>query len=48
MTLKSNPLNEKQLAALHELTGTLTADQIIWLNGYLEGRLAAFGVRQLV
>lgn len=43
MTLKSNPLNEKQLAALKELTGELTADQIIWLNGYLEGRLAAFG-----
>lgn len=38
--LKSNPLNEKQLKALNELTEASTPEQLIWLSGYLEGRLA--------
>ncbi len=38
--MKSNPLNEKQLAALNELVNGITPDQIVWLNGYLEGTLA--------
>ena len=38
--MKSNPLNEKQLAALNELVKGITPDQIVWLNGYLEGTLA--------
>lgn len=40
MTLKTNPLNEKQLKALNELMNGLTADQAIWVSGYLEGKLA--------
>ena len=40
MVLKSNPLTEKQLSALNELIKEVTADQIIWLSGFLEGRLA--------
>src|SRR5660398_198955 len=42
MSLKSNPLNEKQLKALNELVDNITVDQIIWLNGFLEGKLAGF------
>lgn len=41
MSLKTNPLNEKQLVALSELTKELTPEQAIWVSGYLEGRLAA-------
>lgn len=40
MSLKSNQLNEKQLIALNELVNGITKEQIIWLNGYFEGRLA--------
>ena len=40
MSLKSNPLNEKQRIALNELVKDVTAEQIIWLNGFLEGRMA--------
>ena len=40
MSLKSNQLNEKQLTALNELVNGITKEQIIWLNGYFEGRLA--------
>ena len=41
MSLKSNPLNEKQKSALNELVSGVSTEQIIWLNGYFEGRLAA-------
>lgn len=41
MKVKTNPLNERQLAALGQLVEELTPDQILWLSGYLEGRLAA-------
>ncbi|MEZ5105978.1 MAG: assimilatory sulfite reductase (NADPH) flavoprotein subunit [Draconibacterium sp.] len=40
MSLKSNPLNENQLKALGELVNGITAEQMIWLSGYFEGRLA--------
>ena len=39
MNLKSNPLSEKQLKALNDLVDGITSDQIIWLNGFLEGKL---------
>ncbi len=38
--MKSNPLNNSQLSALKELVKGITAEQVVWLNGYLEGRLA--------
>ncbi len=41
MNLKTNPLSEHQLAALAQLTEGLTSEQVLWLSGYLEGRLAA-------
>jgi sulfite reductase (NADPH) flavoprotein alpha-component len=40
MTLKSNPLSEKQLLALNELIKEITPEQIIWLSGYLEGKMS--------
>ena len=41
MSLKTNPFNEKQFELLDQLLPTLTNNQIVWLSGYLEGRLAA-------
>lgn len=43
MALKFNPLNNEQLAALEKLVKNITPEQVIWLNGYLEGRLSATG-----
>lgn len=43
MSLKTNPLNEQQLNALSQLALGLTKEQALWLSGYFEGRLAAFG-----
>ncbi len=43
MSLKLNPLNDQQLAALDQLTQGLTKEQILWLSGFFEGRLSAFG-----
>ena len=43
MSLKTNPLNDQQLNALNQVTEGLTKEQAIWLSGYFEGRLAAFG-----
>lgn len=40
MSLKLNPLSEKQLAALDQLTQGLTKEQTFWLSGYFEGRLS--------
>lgn len=40
MKIKTNPLNERQLAAFGQLVKELTTEQILWLSGYLEGRLA--------
>ena len=43
MSLKTNPFNEQQLTTLNQLLPELTKEQILWLSGYLEGRLAADG-----
>lgn len=43
MSFKTNPLNDEQLNALNQVTEGLTKEQAIWLSGYFEGRLAAFG-----
>ncbi len=40
MNLKTNPLTSSQLSALEQVTRELTPEQILWLSGYLEGRLA--------
>jgi sulfite reductase (NADPH) flavoprotein alpha-component len=40
MSSKANPLTEKQKIALNELVKEVTTEQITWLNGFLEGRLA--------
>lgn len=41
MSLNSNPLTEKQLTALNELVTGVSTEQVIWLNGYFAGRMAA-------
>lgn len=38
--MKANPLSEKQLLALNELTKEITPEQIIWLSGFLEGKIS--------
>ncbi len=38
--MKTNPLSEKQLSALNELTKEITPEQIIWLSGFLEGKIS--------
>uniref|UniRef100_UPI003217BB58 assimilatory sulfite reductase (NADPH) flavoprotein subunit n=1 Tax=uncultured Draconibacterium sp. TaxID=1573823 RepID=UPI003217BB58 len=43
MSLKTNPFSEQQLSTLNQLLPGLTKDQILWLSGYLEGRLASEG-----
>lgn len=48
MSLKSNPLNEKQLSALNQLVDNISTDQIIWLNGFLEGRLSVLNQKTVV
>jgi sulfite reductase (NADPH) flavoprotein alpha-component len=40
MTLRTNPLNDKQRTALNELIKDVTKEQLIWLHGFLEGRLS--------
>ena len=42
MTIRTNPLNEKQRKALDELIGEASPEQLIWLHGFLEGRLSGF------
>jgi sulfite reductase (NADPH) flavoprotein alpha-component len=37
MTSKLNPLNEKQINALADLIEDIRLDQLVWLNGYLQG-----------
>ncbi len=41
MNTKVNPFTESQLAALEQVISGITPEQILWLSGYLEGRLAA-------
>ncbi len=38
--MKTNPLSEKQMSALKELTKEITPEQIIWLSGFLEGKIS--------
>lgn len=40
MVLKSNPLTDRQLTALNELVKEMTPNQVIWISGFLEGKLA--------
>jgi len=41
MITKTNPFTENQMTALEQVTSNLSREQILWLSGYLEGRLAA-------
>ncbi|MDX1283934.1 MAG: flavodoxin domain-containing protein, partial [Draconibacterium sp.] len=41
MDLNKHRLNEKQLLQLNDLLDELSDEQMIWLSGYLEGRLAS-------
>lgn len=47
MGLKSNPLTDRQIAALSELIKDSTTEQLFWLSGFIEGRLsgASFSVK---
>lgn len=40
MNTRTNPLTGHQFETLEKVIGELTPDQILWLSGYLEGRLA--------
>ena len=40
MTIRTNPLNDKQRKALDELVKEITLDQLLWLHGFFEGRLS--------
>jgi sulfite reductase (NADPH) flavoprotein alpha-component len=42
--MKANPLSEKQLLALNELTKEITPEQIIWLSGFLEGKISGLSL----
>lgn len=41
MSIPFSPINEKQLKSLSELTSGLNREQLVWLNGYFQGLLAA-------
>ncbi len=40
MVLRSNPLSDKQISALNELIKEITPEQLIWLSGFMEGKLS--------
>lgn len=40
MTIRTNPLNDKQRNSLNELIKDISTDQAIWLHGFFEGRLS--------
>ena len=46
MSIQLSPLNEQQLSALSSLTGGLTREQLLWINGYFQGLLAFSGGSQ--
>lgn len=48
MSIQLSPLNEQQLSALTSLTGGLTREQLLWINGYFQGLLASSGTIQPV
>lgn len=41
MTIQLSPLNEQQLGALSGLSAGLNREQLLWINGYFQGLLAA-------
>jgi sulfite reductase (NADPH) flavoprotein alpha-component len=47
MSIQLSPLNEQQLSALGSLTNGITHDQLLWINGYFQGLLAATGNKNL-
>lgn len=44
MNLTNNPLKEDQLKAFKNLVNSSSQEQLIWMSGYLEGRLDAGGI----
>jgi sulfite reductase (NADPH) flavoprotein alpha-component len=44
MNIQLSPLNEQQLSALASLTGGLSREQLLWINGYFQGLLASSSV----
>lgn len=40
MSLRSNPLSDQQISALNELIKEITPEQLIWLSGFMEGKLS--------
>ncbi|HZL08425.1 MAG TPA: assimilatory sulfite reductase (NADPH) flavoprotein subunit [Prolixibacteraceae bacterium] len=46
MSLQLSPLNEQQISALSSLSAGLNREQLLWINGYLQGLLASTGVEQ--
>ena len=48
MNIQFNPLNDQQLSALSNLTASLSREQLLWINGYFQGLLAASGSVQPV
>lgn len=43
MSIQLNPLNEKQIGALEQLTNSITREQLLWINGYFQGLLVSAG-----
>ncbi len=48
MNIQLSPLNEQQLGALSGLSAGLNREQLLWINGYFQGLLAATSGIQLV
>jgi len=48
MSIHLSPLNDKQLSALDSLSGGLTREQLLWINGYFQGLLVSAGNNQPV
>ena len=46
MSIQLSPLNEQKLSALTSLTGNLSREQLLWINGYFQGLLASSGSNQ--
>jgi len=48
MSIHLSPLNDQQLSALDSLSGGLTREQLLWINGYFQGLLVSAGNNQPV
>ena len=46
MSIQLSPLNDQQLNALASLAGGLNREQLLWINGYFQGLLAATATSQ--